>query len=244
MPTPKNTFGQVRTFDPATVEETRTIPFVFSTASRDGHGTILNQENWKLDRFNGNGIVGYMHNVYGGDLCNAPDPDDVIGAARSWVEDGQLVGELTFETKEVNPKAEKIFRKILAGTLKAVSVGFLPTGEGSWGEGDESQRGINPTYYYEGQELLEISVVNIPSNPDALRRSARNQTANAIAYVHRQLNEKKTYSFADVEAMTVGEVIRLLDGKAEGNGNTPPPPTTKKVTHQMKRRAKYLEHVK
>ena len=31
--------------------------------------------------------------------------------------------------------------------------------------------GKNPTYYYAGQELLEVSVVNIPSNPEALKKA-------------------------------------------------------------------------
>ena len=58
------------------------------------------------------------------------------------------------------------------GTLKAVSVGFLPGGVGSGGKGEEGPGGKCPTYYYKGQELLEISIVNIPSNPNALKRAA------------------------------------------------------------------------
>lgn len=232
----KNTFGAVRTFNIEEVEKTRTIPFVFSTASKDRHGTVLDQNNWVLDNFNANGIAGYMHNVYGGDMCNAPDPDDIIGSARAWEEDGQLLGEIKFETEDINPKAEKIFRKILAGTLKAVSVGFLPTGQGRWGEGDEAERGINPTYYYEGQELLEISVVNIPSNPDALKRNMRDQASNAIMYVHKQLNIEGDYSFADIDNMTVREVTRLL-AKEKGE-QAPPPPPVNKVSGKMQRRVR------
>lgn len=150
-------------------EETRTLTFVASDGARDAAGTVLNQEGWSLKRYEKNPIIGYQHEVYGG--WDGSDPDNIIGKARVYVEDGQLLADITFETKDINEKAEKIYKKLLFGSLNAVSVGFLPIGKGHWGEGDEAIDGSNPTYYYAGQELLEISVVNIPSNPNAVRRA-------------------------------------------------------------------------
>ncbi len=150
-------------------EETRTITFVASDGVRDAAGTVLNQEGWNLKRYEKNPIVGYQHEVYGG--WDGSDPDNVIGKARAYVEDGQLLADITFEPKDVNEKAEKIYKKLLFGSLNAVSVGFRSIGKGRWGEGEEALDGSNPTYYYAGQELLEISVVNIPSNPNAVRRA-------------------------------------------------------------------------
>lgn len=150
-------------------EETRTITFVASDGARDAAGTVLNQEGWNLKRYEKNPIVGYQHEVYGG--WDGSDPDNVIGKARAYVEDGELLADITFEPKDVNEKAEKIYKKLLFGSLNAVSVGFRSIGKGRWGEGEEALDGSNPTYYYAGQELLEISVVNIPSNPNAVRRA-------------------------------------------------------------------------
>ena len=150
-------------------EETRTITFVASDGVRDAAGTVLNQEGWNLKRYEKNPIVGYQHEVYGG--WDGSDPDNVIGKARAYVEDGELLADITFEPKDVNEKAEKIYKKLLFGSLNAVSVGFRAIGKGSWGKGEEAIDGSNPTYYYAGQELLEISVVNIPSNPNAVRRA-------------------------------------------------------------------------
>jgi len=209
-PKRRDVFGSVRAFNADTAKESRTIPFVFSNSNRDRHGTVLNQDNWQLDNFNANPIAGYMHNVYGGDMCTPPNPDDVIGKARAWVEGGQLLGEITFEPADINPTAEKVFQKLLFGSLNSVSVGFMETGQGRWGEGEEAQRGATPTYYFEGQELLEISVVNIPSNATAGRRNLRDQAYNALTYIKRQLGND--YSFADIESMTVANVLRLLDG--------------------------------
>jgi phage head maturation protease len=43
--------------------------------------------------------------------------------------------------------------------------------------GDE-ERGEDPkVYYYNGQELLEVSVVNIPANANALKRSMEEEEA-------------------------------------------------------------------
>jgi hypothetical protein len=204
-------YGQVREL-PQNVEESRTVKFILSTPTRDRHRTILNQNNWKLDNFNRNPIVGYQHNVYG-DPCREPNPDDVLGSARAWIEEGVLLGEVTFETKDVNPLAEKIFRKVLNGTLRAVSVGFLPVGEGKYGEGEEAPGQRNETYYFEGQELVEFSIVNIPSNPDAIRKSFRDQTSHAIMYVKKHLGDD--VSFSEIESMSVKDILERLKTKKD-----------------------------
>lgn len=147
----------------------RKLTFVASDGSRDTAGTVLNVNGWDLERFNRNGIIGYQHKVYGG-YDDTENPDNVIGKGHAYVEGGRLMVDVEFEPAEINPLAEKIYQKLLFGSLKAVSVGFLPVGRGSWGKGEESLEGDNPTYYYAGQELLEVSVVNIPANPNALRK--------------------------------------------------------------------------
>lgn len=147
----------------------RKITFVASDGTRDSAGTVLNVDGWKLDRFNSNGIIGYQHKVYGG-WDDTDNPDNVIGKGYAYVKDGQLLVDVEFEPAEINELAEKIYQKLLFGSLKAVSVGFMPVGKGQWGKDEESLDGKNPTYYYAGQELLEVSVVNIPANPNALKK--------------------------------------------------------------------------
>ena len=156
-------------------EETRTVEFVASDNSVDSYGTVLPVDKWDLTRFQNNGIVGYMHDVYGDSWTKSADPDDVIGKGVAFVEDEKLVVRITFEPKELNEKADKIFRKLQFGSLHAVSVGFRATAKGH--KGDE-ERGEDPNvYYYGGQELLEVSVVNIPSNANALKRSIEEERA-------------------------------------------------------------------
>jgi hypothetical protein len=215
MKTKQITFGQVREI-PKNVEETRRIPFILSTGTKDRHHTILNQTNWQLDNYKRNPVIGYMHNLYG-DLCNAPDPDDIIAQTKSIgviQEAGGLLAlaaSAEFEPASLNLKADKIFRKIILGTLGAASVGFLEIGKGNWGKGDEAEGRDNETYRFAGQELLEWSVVNIPSNPDGVKRAMRDQTTAAISYAFRALGGK--YRLSEIETMTVRDILDLLDGR-------------------------------
>ena len=172
------------------IEDTRTVRFIISTDGKDRHGTKLNMKGWSLDNFNRNPIVGYQHNVYGDNMCVPPNPDDVLGPARAWVESANgrdvLMGEVTFEKAEINPQAEKVFRKVLNGTLRATSVGFLEIGKGKdVVEKDASGKVIGKTYEFEGQELIEFSIVNIPSNPEATRKVVMNHARAGVTMLNR-----------------------------------------------------------
>lgn len=211
----KNTFGQVRTI-PKKAEETRRISFVLSTWTKDRHGTVLNQDNWLLDNYRKNPVVAYQHNVNGG-LFVPPDPDFIIGKSvkidcEGYGKDRKLVSEAEFEDGSTNPLAEKIYRKVLFGSLKAVSVGFLPIGEGHYGEGSEKRGGPNETFYFEGQELLEWSVVNIPSNSDAGKRllpigKLMSEDSAPLMYASRKLG----MSISRLETMTPEMILDLLE---------------------------------
>jgi hypothetical protein len=145
---------------PRDVDKTRTIPFVIASATRDRHKTVVNMRNWQLENYRNNPIVGYQHDLYG-NLFRPANPDSVIGHSRI-KQDGQyLIGY-------VNPLAEKIFKKVKFGSIRAASSSFLEIGTGRYGIGSEAKGAGNETYYYHGQELIEWSIVKIGSNPEAL----------------------------------------------------------------------------
>jgi hypothetical protein len=211
-------FG-IRGAIPANAEESRTIPFILSTYQKDRHGTVLNQDNWHLDNFKLNPIVAYQHTLSGG-MCSDPNPDFVIGKdikpeASKSIGDTALTGVLQFEPAAINPLAEKIFRKLLFGSLSRSSVGFLEVGEGNYGTGEEAQGMINETYYFAGQELLEWSVVNIPSNPGAgkrdMLRSMREEGYSVLMYAFKELGGK--FRLSQIEQFRVCDILDLLDGK-------------------------------
>ena len=146
-------------------EKARSVEFVASDESIDSYGTIIPVKNWVLDRFNKNGAIGYQHNLYW-----SPDPDDLIGTGTAWVEDDKLMVRIEFETKEINEKADKIYQKVLFGSIKGVSVGFIEQEPGETKEIDGQV-----VYVFGRCELVEISVVNIPANANALKRYYEDQ---------------------------------------------------------------------
>jgi hypothetical protein len=191
----KHIYGQRRAIKDD-VEETRTIEFVISSEKKDRHGTKLMIDRWNLENFNKNGVVGYQHDVYGGGFFTKADPDDLIGVGKAWVEGNDLIGSIKFEPASINEKAEKLFRKVLHGTVTSTSVGFMETKDGEYGTGSEARGAENETYIYGAQELLEFSLVNIPSNTDAVKRNiSEDQKAilkDMLAEIEKDKTEKQS----------------------------------------------------
>lgn len=135
--------------------------FIASTGAVDRHGTVLDPNGWYLDSFRKNPVMAYQHDTH------SSDPDAILGTWDVRIEDGKLIVVANYDTE--NEKAMKIKRKVDGGILKAVSVGFIPH-EYRWGQ---KSKGENPdVMYLERNELLEVSIVAVPSNPEALKRSA------------------------------------------------------------------------
>lgn len=144
-------------------KEERTAEFVISTEAPDTWGTVFKIAGWKLDRYEKNPIVCYAHRSW------SENPDAIIGTSEVFVEGEQLIGRVRFESADINPLAEKVFQKVLAGTLRMASIGANPI-RGHWG--DEKLGEDKDIIYFDEQELVEWSIVPLGSNPEALKRSA------------------------------------------------------------------------
>ena len=204
--------------DKSTVEETRKITFVIAaetTGKEHRNKFNYNWDNWKLDNFNANPIVGYQHNVYGDNMCLAPNPDDVLGKAVAGFDTYKgkraIIADTNFEPAEINPTAEKVFRKVIWGSLSAVSVGVNPLGKIKT-EYSKNEKGeiIDYQLNFPGQELVEFSIVNIPADPMALRRSMKSHTLAALSFVQKSIPE---LSLNDLRGMKVQEILDLMEKK-------------------------------
>jgi HK97 family phage prohead protease len=164
----KYTQGYVRALPK---DDSREVEFIVSNESIDRHNSIVKLDGWDLSGFNKNPILGWDHDVYGG--WRSADPDNILGSIRVERQGDELVGVARFEDADTNKKADKIFKKIKNGTLNAVSVGFMP-GESHEGDPDEREDEIRGVTYYDSAELVEVSVVPIPSNKDAVKRAIDN----------------------------------------------------------------------
>lgn len=132
--------------------ESRTVDVIASDETIDSYGDIVEQ-SWNLERYLANPVVLFAH-----------DSDDLpIGTAENVrVEDGALRATLRFVSEKANPLAEQVWRSVQEGTLRAVSVGFYPR------DVRFEMRDGKEVCVLANNELLEISVVPVPANPNAL----------------------------------------------------------------------------
>ena len=133
------------------------IAAVVSTESVDRDGDIIRQSHWDLNHFKAHPILLSSHNYRG--LQNQ------IGEWTSMdVTDSKLVGEAKYYIKEGNPEADWGFKLASKGRA-AFSVGFMP----DMSKAKTIEANGNISYEFQGQELLEVSQVTVPSNADALQ---------------------------------------------------------------------------
>lgn len=136
----------------------RQYKFIISDETKDRHGTVIKVDGWNLDNYKKNPIVLFQHNSY------SSDPDMVVGRSEVSISEGKLVAILTLEPEGDNPIADKLARKLEFGTINTASVGFNPF---EWSMGVSTLGEDLDTFFFREQDLLEWSLVVIPSNPNA-----------------------------------------------------------------------------
>ena len=143
--------AQVKTYDP----ETRVAEIVASDETVDRYGDVIEAAGWDMTNFVSNPVVLVDHRYL---------VASIVGRAVAKVSGKELRATITLDDPEANPHAADVIGKLERGMLHAVSVGFLPFAwerilddEGEWTYG----------YRYTEQELLEISWVAVPANPNA-----------------------------------------------------------------------------
>jgi len=118
---------------------------IFSTAKEDRHGDIVLQE-WDLKSFKKNPVYLDSHNY--------SSIEHIIGKVEKIkIKDNKLQGDIVFAME--NPKGELASKLAEGGFLNTSSVGFIPK------EFDDKWTILK-------SELLEISAVSVPANPEAL----------------------------------------------------------------------------
>jgi len=154
-------------------EKRRCVRVIASTDSVDSYDEVVEQD-WdkRLGRYNKNPVVLYNHNRVGflGLGGAAADTLPVGYAEDTRMVNGQLEATLCFVDAEANPMAERVWQGFRQGSIRAVSVGFLPH---SVYEEKDNDREI---LHLADNELYEISAVAIPANADAVALSAGHST--------------------------------------------------------------------
>jgi phage head maturation protease len=147
------------------VESPPVLDFIASTATLDRYHEVIEPAGWQLDSYRRNPVFQNAHN-YGDILFTLGKA--LTTEVRAVGERQALCQRIEFAT-EVNPVARIAYGLYKGGFLNAVSVGFIPLKwEDGGNEREGSERGASPRRRYLEQELLEVSAVAIPANPDAL----------------------------------------------------------------------------
>lgn len=176
-------------------EEDRSFTAVASDDSTDRHGESIKQDGWDLENFVKNPVVPWGHDYYMPPVAKA-------------IEIGMVEGKLMFKPKFAsieelsedpsNPSdwakfVDTIFRMYKGGYLRAFSVGFIPKEM----EGDTFIK----------QELLEVSAVTVPSNPNAL----------ALAFKEGVIDESERKILIKTYEAQIKNLTEL--GKVKNNDN-------------------------
>lgn len=191
--------------------------FVASTTVSDRYGDIVDQATWKLENYRNNPVIQVDHSYCAEDTIGRGDTVQVV--------DNQLVVDILWGS---DPESQMYAQKVMEGLLNAVSVGFRP---GRMTRRSEmpadspyfASKDVNPygVIYYDC-ELLEISVVAIPANPEALaQRNATPTTTpqldlsalvdQAVAKVLERLDQRRKLADPEPEVTPENAIARWLE---------------------------------
>jgi len=143
----------------------KTYRFLASTSTVDRQGDSVDQSGWELKNFMANPVILWAHNY--GELPLGK----VINLT---ISDKGLEAEIVFADADANPKAQQVKKLIDEGILNAVSVGFIP-----------KERNGN---IITRAELLEISIVPVPANQEALTLAFENKEMD-LSLIQKDIQE-------------------------------------------------------
>jgi HK97 family phage prohead protease len=176
-----------------------------STEALDSHGTIIRAAGWQLDRFAKNPVLLWAHSA--SSRGAGVQPEDVLGTVGSTeVKGNRLITDLHFSPKGLNPKADLVFEQMRVGIIKGVSVGFMPRKY----HFEKAAGSDEDTMIIDEQELVELSVVPIPSNPETLAKELRSLCSVEYAAAPPRESETMTDENKDTGLALPPEVSSLL----------------------------------
>lgn len=203
-----------------------------STDAPDRYGEIVDQETWDLKSFKKNPILLWAHN------SKLPPIGRVV---KSRVLDGKLVFDAEFDMND--EFAASIYRKYKDGFLNAFSVGFIP--KIFMTEDEKGKMLKNPIL--KDNELLEISAVPVPANPEALNNLAmRSFATKEWDDVIKEFAEEKEVEVETTEETTEDgeevtteevEIEKEIDAIADRVSQKLAPTLTKLISDLIKPKA-------
>jgi|GEM_PF-4194315 len=158
-------------------EATRSVDHVASDETPDRMGDIIRVAGWDLANFKSNPMLLWMH--------DHNHPIGRVTSAKKGKSEAGMRALLTTSRIHEDEKSigglsnDVLYNLVRDGDLPAVSVGFQPLASHRPESEDERVKlGLGPWgVVYEASDLLELSVVSIGANPNALKRSLESAVA-------------------------------------------------------------------
>lgn len=151
---------------PSWNKESRSARFIMTSESEDRYRDIVGQAGLDIERFleNPQGLL--FHNSRTWPCGNWSDITKILSGRPKRTE-----GTLNFLPEGTDDDADRAARHVAAGSLRTVSIGFIP----DWDEVDfilDDDEDWTGGFRFNKSELIECSLVPIPANPDALVKDA------------------------------------------------------------------------
>lgn len=144
----------------------RKMSFTITTASVDRDGDTIDPKGWDMSSYMKNPVVLWAHDY------SCPPVGKAVNIQST---DKGIQADVEFTPPGMNPFADQIHDMCKSGFLNATSVGFV---------GKEADQATDRKYGmdFKKQELLEFSIVPVPSNPEALaQRGIKNDELKRYA---------------------------------------------------------------
>lgn len=172
-------------------EEQRTITMIGSTEKADRVGDIVRMAGVDLTNYKKNPVILFNH-----------DYDKVVGKALDvQIIDNKLIFKIQFADTEL---AREIYYLLKNGYMNASSIGFI---------GREYEANEHGGLTFTKIELLELSIVSVPCNPDAivaLRKDFEEKRVSKNLFDMLTPNVKMAGEFTEEDIKAIKDAVKYL----------------------------------
>ena len=170
----------------------RTFRFIASTDALDRDGDVIEPSGWDLGEYQRNPVILLLH-----ETRELP----VARAIRCEVTARGLEVDVLFPDAGISARSDEAYGLVKAGILRALSVGFQPL---------EAKPLPGGGQRFTRARLLEISLVSVPSNPEALLAARLGGKAKPEPVFHLPMISREEAARLDAAVKASRERIERL----------------------------------
>lgn len=190
------------------------VSAIVSSEALDRDGDVIRAEGWDLENFNQHPVLLVSHEYHRlQSQIGVWEEMKIVGTT--------MRGVARFFVGKGNDEADWAFELAKEKAL-AFSVGFIPNMDKAVPLNKDDALGVRGMEF-RGQELLEVSAVTVPSNPDALQRMIKTPNLHPVlAEIAQERLEdpemaEAELTQAEIMETIVGQVVQQLSKR---NGST------------------------